>query len=95
MQDLEDTVTTLKRLLRDRDREVDDLKTAQIGLESELHKVRSQSPVPTASPPRSQSPVNRNISVCIHLELNNHRQTGNVIVLGISRWIKQEINVQF
>ena len=85
MQDLEDTVATLKRLLRDRDREVDDLKASQIGLESELHKVRSQSPVPTASPPRSQSPVNRNISVRIHLELNNHSQTGNVIVLGILR----------
>ena len=70
MQDLEDTVTTLKRLLREREREVDDLKGAQRKLESELHTVRSHSPVPVASPPRCQSPVSRSTDVSILIKIH-------------------------
>ncbi len=42
VQDLEDTVATLKRLLRERDNEVNELRSSQRKATTELHSLKSQ-----------------------------------------------------
>ena len=41
VQDLEDTVSSLKRVLKERDKEVDELRAHQRALQAELHQVKS------------------------------------------------------
>ena len=43
IQDMEDTILSLRRLLNEREREIDELKTLQQDLESQLNQQRSSS----------------------------------------------------
>ena len=41
VQDLEDTISSLKRVLKEREKEVDELKSHQRSLQAELHQVKN------------------------------------------------------
>ena len=74
----------MKKLLREREKEIDDLRYSQRDLQSELHqarsgsptlhKTRSSSPGPPGSPTRSQSPVGSRMDVSAKIRFKHEKK---------------------